>query len=570
MPIIYVLTGLLLGYVFFRNNGDGKETQSTTTGQSTEQIWTCSMHPQIRQPEPGLCPICEMDLIPASESSGSDSMVFEMTDEAVKLAQVQTVTIGGSSAAAQKLELNGVIREDERRIYHQVSHFPGRIERLELQFTGEAVKRGQRIATIYSPELVQAQRELLEALKLQVDYPELAEAARTKLRNWKVSEEDIAAIETSGKVRENFPVYAEHSGVVNKRYGTLGDYISAGARLYEIVGLESVWVLFDAYEQDLPLIRPGDRIEFETPAVPGKRFSGRVGFIDPQLDGKDRVARVRVEQANPSGILKPGMYVQGTLTSNRGNNAENLTVPRSAVLWTGKRSVVWVQQEGSGTPVFEYREVVLGPAAGDHFQLISGVEAGEKVVSRGAFTLDAAAQLNNQSSMINGLMVGGVEDDQDEVTFSDIPSSFQNELQQVIEGYIRLKDALVNSEADASRKAASDLKEKIDLLNIRDLSKDARDYALPLRNEASGTAQKIMDGPDLDAMRIAFGDLSDALITLSKSMGVSGGKWYVQHCPMAFDNQGGDWISKESAIRNPYFGDRMLKCGMLTGQLGSD
>src|SRR5690606_26278079 len=165
---------------------------------------------------------------------------------------------------------------------------------LAVQFTGERVHAGQKIASVYSPDLVQAQRELLEAAQLADSYPSMLEAARNKLRNWKVSDAQIEEIIRTEKIREVFDIHADRSGFVNKRYLAVGDYLKPGERIFELVDLNQVWVLFDAYEQDLSHIRTGQRIEFATPSVPGKVFSGRISYIDPQLDADRRVVRLRV------------------------------------------------------------------------------------------------------------------------------------------------------------------------------------------------------------------------------------------------------------------------------------
>lgn len=569
-PAMYILAGLVLGYLFFGSREKPSQAGSAQSqSTATEEVWTCSMHPQIRQNEPGLCPICEMDLIPAGEQSAGSPVQFTMTPEAKALAAVETQVVGNSPATGTELRLNGTVRADERRISHQVSHIPGRLEYLAVQFTGEQVRAGQKIAAVYSPELVQAQRELLEAAQLADNYPGMLEAARNKLRNWKVSEAQIDEIIRTEKIREVFDIYADRSGFVNKRYLSVGDYLKPGERIFELVDLNQVWVLFDAYEQDLSHIRTGQRIEFTTPSVPGKVFSGRISYIDPQLDADRRVVRLRVEQPNPGHALKPGMYVTGSLFTTKDQAGDRLSVPRSAVLWTGKRSVVWLKVPGTDSPVYEYREVTLGEQTGEQIEVLKGLDAGDEVVTRGAFTLDAAAQLNNQSSMINGLLTEPATPGEQALPSFQMPDKGRAQLAKLLELYLPLKAALAEDDAASASRAAAKMQESLRNFHPEIPDTEARSYAdeqFTLIEKALGS---FSDAPGIERQRSAFDTLSNALIHLVRTFDIEAEGLYIQHCPMAFDNRGADWISDETAIKNPYFGAKMYKCGTVVGKLNN-
>jgi Cu(I)/Ag(I) efflux system membrane fusion protein len=406
--IVAIALGLGLGYFLFGNNRTMEmPTETHEHGGETVQTsgeveeWICSMHPQIRQPEFGLCPICEMDLIPAGSNESDDPLVLQMTENAVKLANIQTTEIGTTAGESGKmLKLSGKIQADERRASSQVAHIPGRIEKLFVTFTSEQVNKGQKLATLYSPDLISAQRELLEALKLQDSYPNLVEAARKKLLFWKIGKETIEGIEKEGIIQETFTVFAESSGIVTNRRVSVGDYVRQGEALFDLMNLNKVWVFFDAYEEDLKNIKKGDKIEFTTPSS-NKIFKTSVTFIDPVINPKTRTTSVRAEVNNSSGLLKPEMLVAGNLRNQKGGITTKLTVPKSAVLWTGKRSVVYVKVPDMEIPSFKYKEIEIGESMGDAYQILSGLEAGEEVVTYGSFTIDAAAQLNNQVSMMN-------------------------------------------------------------------------------------------------------------------------------------------------------------------------
>jgi len=319
--IIAVVIGLGAGYLIFGNNTDSASSSMEThqhneeaSSSDGEEIWTCSMHPQIQQNEPGDCPLCGMDLIPLEENTSNDPLVLEMTNEAVKLANIQTTIIGETAGQSGKnIRLSGKVQPDERLASSQVAHVPGRIEKLFVSFTGEQVNKGQKIATLYSPELITAQRELLEALKLQSLNPSLVEAARNKLRYWKIGNATIESIEQEGKIQENFTVYADEAGIVTNRRVSVGDYVKQGEPLFDLMNLRKVWVLFDAYEEDLANISVGDRIEFTTPSLPNRTFKTTVTFIDPIINPTTRVASIRTEVNNSNRLLKPEMLVYGTL-----------------------------------------------------------------------------------------------------------------------------------------------------------------------------------------------------------------------------------------------------------------
>ena len=254
--------------------------------------------------------------------------------------------------------------------------------------------------SIYSPELVTAQQELFEALKFKDSNPAIVDAARYKLRQWKLTTNQIAQIEKSGRVKEDFPTQSTVSGTVLNKRVNVGDYVQTGQSLFELVNLANVWALFDAYESDLPWIKKGSRVDFTIESLPGKTFSGAVSFIDPIINSQTRVARVRLEVRNPSGMLKPEMFATGEIKTQLGN-AKALVVPKSAVLWTGTRSVVYVKSDDKTRNAFTLRDVTLGPEIGDGFIVSGGVKDGEVIVTNGTFAVDAAAQLAGKPSMMN-------------------------------------------------------------------------------------------------------------------------------------------------------------------------
>ena len=399
---ISLIIGLFLGWLFFHSSQKNEKKTDQLTESTKGTIWTCSMHPQIRMPKPGKCPICGMELIPLVQTvtSSIDPDAIHMSKEASELADVLTskVTL---KKPVKEIRLYGKVQADERLFQNQTAHVPGRIEKLYINFTGESVVKGELLAEIYSPELINAQQELLETAKTKLLQPELYEASKEKLRQLKLTDEQISNIENSGLVQNNFKVVSNTAGTVTNRLVNTGDHVSQGSVLLEIADLSKVWVMFDAYESDLQFLHKDEKISFTIQALPGIDFTGKIIFIDPVIDPVTRVAKVRVETENQSGRLKPEMFATGIVSSTLTEYSDKVVVPKSAVLWTGKRSVVYVKLKGSEEPVFKIREVELGPMLGDSYVIMKGLSEGEEIVTNGTFSVDAAAQLEGKPSMMN-------------------------------------------------------------------------------------------------------------------------------------------------------------------------
>ena len=563
VAILALAIGLLIGWLLFKNGTQPVQEHSEPSSNQTEsEIWTCSMHPQIRQNEPGDCPICGMDLIPASQASSDNEIGFQMTDEAIKLANIQTTIIGNADAnEGATLKLNGKIQANETKSASLVTHIPGRIEKLYVSYTGEQVNKGQKIATIYSPELITAQKELLEAKKIQDISPGLLTAARNKLKYWKIGEQVIQDILNTGTIRETFNIYADHSGVVNQKRVAVGDYLSTGEVLFDVQNLYSLWALFDVYENDLPNVRVGQTINFTTPSTPNKIFKAKITFVNPVIDPNTRAATIRAEVSNTTGKLKPEMFVTGELATYQKTSA--LTVPKSAVLWTGQRSVVYVKIPDTEIPSFEYREIELGESNQVGYTVISGLEYGEEVVTNGAFVIDASAQLNNQASMMNKNVMAknAVHSSHLPDYTANTPTAFKEQLTAMANTYFSVKDALVESNNKKAIEGANEMLNKAKEVDMSLVKGKAHIFWMEQLKAIQSHGKKITETEDIEAQRKQFDFLSQALIKSIKVFGITNSTFYVQHCPMANDNEGADWLSKQEKILNPYFGEKMLTCG---------
>ena len=569
---IALLAGLGLGYMLF-NGGTSHSTSTEVHNHSAAnpQQWTCSMHPQILQQEPGDCPICGMDLIPAeSTASGLAPEQFKMTPNALALANIQTSIVEGATTQGATQNLSGKISINEEQIAVQASYYAGRIERLFINYTGQEVEKGQVLATLYAPQLVAAQQELLTAAALKETQPQLYRAVRKKLQLWKLTDKEIEAIEVSGKLREYFPIRATVGGTVTALLGAEGDYLKEGQAIARVSNLNTLWANFDAYERQLSQFKVGQKIEIYTSAYPNKKVEGTISFIAPLLNNDTRTATLRATVKNNDKVLKPGMFVSGKITTAP-STTKAVSIPASAVLWTGKRSLVYVKA-AQDSPIFEMREVTLGQKNGAQVEIIEGLSIGEEIVTKGTFTVDAAAQLQGKKSMMNNTggktMTGheghtGVQQNHDSPTamkqtmkmnFSD---SFQKDFKPVLLAYLKVKDALVASDAPQTVVSAKATLEALNAIPTSNLGKMEQEHF----NASVKMLEAIAAKTNLNNQRSHFVLLNEHLVALLSAFSTLENTLYVQQCPMANNNQGAVWLSIEKDIRNPYFGAAMLKCG---------
>ncbi|SDQ06089.1 efflux RND transporter periplasmic adaptor subunit [Flagellimonas zhangzhouensis] len=561
---IAVVVGLLVGYLIFGGNAEiaTSDEHDHSTEIASGEMWTCSMHPQIMQPEPGSCPICGMDLIPA-DNGGEGLAVnqIKMTENAMVLAGVETVMVGSGVDGEDHIKISGKVAVNQESDAVQSAYFDGRIESLSINFEGEEVRKGQKLATIYAPALVSAQQELLTASKLKASQPQLYKAVRNKLKLWKLSEAQIDQIESSGQVLENFPVYANVSGVVSEIMVEEGDYIKTGSPLVKVTNLNSVWAIFDAYENQLSLFKEGQSLNVNTNSYPNETFTAKVSFVAPVLNKQTRTLEVRAELDNKKGMLKPGMFVQAEVEVASKQDGEVLTIPESAVLWTGKRSLVYVQPNPNSS-TFEMREVELGNLMNGSYVVNSGLQSGEMIVAKGTFTVDAAAQLQGKKSMMNQegeTMQMGHEGHSEMGSAMKMEFSTEAEAKfgDLLKVYLDLKDALVASDQGQTQslaKKGAGIAAEISGLQMDDMGKS---HISQLAKQLTELATK----KDLEGQREDFVLLSQNMIQIGQQMESLESKLYVQHCPMANNDKGADWLSLEEEIRNPYYGYAMLTCG---------
>ncbi len=554
-----LVLGILLGWVFFGENDTAENNHDHARDIEEGQVWTCSMHPQIRQKEPGQCPICGMDLIPVSVGDDElDASVYQMSENAMKLANITTMQVGNGDVS-KNIRLNGKIEVNEKNTYTQSTHIPGRIEQMRVNFTGEKVNRGQTLAILYSPAIVTAQEELLQAARIKESQPELFEAAKRKLRNWKISESQINKMLNRNEPIDRFPILADVSGVVTKLMAEQGDYLERGMPIYQIANLDKVWVLFDLYESDLNWVKEGSKVTYTVQSIPGETFEGTISFIDPLLNDNTRVATARIEVDNANGKLKPGMFVSAQVETDMNQNGkQQMVIPRSAVLWTGERSVVYVKKASESGAGFELREVNLGTATGDSYVVKNGLQPGEEIVVNGTFTVDSAVQLAGKPSMMNP--------DMDMTMRKAIAEKDKRTLMPLFMNYLQLKDELVADDFDLAKETIAKLQATSEAISAEDLTEETAETWKKYEPGLQKSLEEIINAKDISAIRENFDEFSSVMIGIAKSANPMPGL-YVLRCPMANSNHGADWLSMDSEIKNPYYGQSMLTCGEIKAEL---
>lgn len=589
-------------------------------------MWTCAMHPQIQLPEPGPCPICGMDLVPVRRQgedadAGERTMVFSET--ARSLAGIRTVPVERRIPTVE-VRMAGKVDYDETRVNSITTYVSGRLERLFVDYTGVRVKRGDHMVTIYSPELVAAQEELLQAIDVQsrLERSELevmrrtaeltVEAVRERLRLWGLLPEQIAAIEASGRVEEQITLYSPMSGVVIEKNARQGMYVETGTRIYTIAELDRLWVWLEAYESDIEWVHLGQPVEFSTEAFPGTEFTGRITFIDPIVDSRTRTVRLRVNVPNPDGRLKPGMLVRAVVKSRVAapgrvydpylagkwispmhpeivksgpgtcdicgmdlvtaeslgyavsdvDSLAPLVVPASAPLITGTRAVVYVEVPGAERPTYEGREVKLGPKAGDVYIVREGLSEGELVVVEGGFKIDSALQIQAKPSMMTPVGADAAR----------APSAaFVESAGPLFEAYLDAHAALAADRPAEAREALGRVADALASVTPAALDPAARAVWSAVAPRLLAAATVGANASALRPARAAFAELSQAMIETATRLGQPLPTDLVHvRCPMALGaDEAADWLQGAGAVTNPYLGAAMLRCGEVSTVLPS-
>lgn len=582
-------------------------------------IYTCPMHPQIRQPGPGRCPICGMELVPASSGAADlDEFSVKIEPAQRRLANIQTARVQEGPLEAT-LQTVGAIAIDESRQATIASYIDGRLERLFADYTGVQIKKGDHLAVIYSPQLFAAQVEYIEARRaataggglqaVRQAQESLATNTRQRLREFGMTDEQLTELERSGNAQSRLTIYAPQGGTVVEKLAIEGNYVKAGDPIYRIAELSTVWLMLKLFPEDATKIRFGQRVEAISQSLPGEKLVGRVAFIDPTVDPKTRTVGVRVELVN-DGRLRPGDYAEATITLPIGSKGEvfdadlagkwispmhpqvirsepgqcpicgmdlvptakygfagepvpqqaSLYVPRPAVLMAGGNSVVYVEAKPG---VFEIRPVTLGPILRDKIVIVEGLKANEVVATAGNFLIDSQMQLAGKPSLIDPTRaIARSKERKEPLKFENlavdtVTGESGKQLEDLYAAYFDVQIALASDKKPSSEAAQA--------LHAA-ASKLAKDEALPeaatkLLTDVAAKSEHLHH-MELAEARKGFKPISHAIVTLASQLRSENAQGPFTHffCPMV-PGGGGDWLQPNDRLLNPYFGSEMLRCG---------
>jgi len=672
--------GVCFQYIFFSTpiEHDHVVEDSTTNVLAKKEIWTCAMHPQIKLPKPGQCPICFMDLIPLENDGYSveGERQISVSPYAKKLMEIETSYVTREFHEAE-VRLVGKVGYDETRWSYISAWVSGRLDRLFVNYTGIPVKKGDHMVEIYSPELLTAQEELIAAIKtvhalgksesdiVSKTTKATVHAAREKLRLLGLHPWQIKKIETEQKRQDHITIYAPASGIVIHKDAQEGMYVKTGTRIYTIADLSSVWVNMDAYESDLNWIRYGGQVEFTTESYPGEVFFGTISFIDPVIDPMTRTAKIRVSVNNQNLELKPGMFVRAIVKSKIAANgkvvnvdlagkwispmhpeivkekpgkcdicdmplvsAESLgyvekeqlkaplVIPASAVMITGKRVVVYIEIPDAEKPTYEGREIKLGARVGNFYIVEDGLNEGDRVVTKGAFKLDAELQIQAKPSMMSeggvklqlhqhgeikkpadmsktmktpmldaGLQMqvkpemsedglklklhqhGEVKKEAEPLEKIKAPMLFRKQLNVVLNNYFSIQKALAKDAPEDVSKHAKLIKNELVNVDMQLLKGHAHMVWMEHLKNLQAIVENLLSESTLEKQREVFLMLSDQLLQTILVFSPNTKTIYKAFCSMAFNNQGAFWLQDSEEIVNPYFGEMMLRCGEINSKI---
>lgn len=598
--------------------------ESAAAAPEDAVVYTCSMHPQIRQPGPGRCPICLMELVPVSSAAADlDEYAVRIEPAQRRLAQIETAPVR-REPLTDTLQSIGAVAIDESRQATISSYIAGRVERLFADYTGVDVAKGDHLAVVYSPQLYAAQVEYLQARRslasmtsatmaaVRQSQTQLVESARHRLVELGMTEEQLQALERSQESQSRLTIYAPVGGTVIEKLVREGDYLSAGDPIYRIANLSTVWLMLELFPEDASRIRFGQTVDATFQSLPGERFQGRVAFIDPTVDPQKRTVGVRVEFLNNDGRLRPGDFATATIHLPIGQQGDiyddalagkwispmhpqiirdepgncpicgmelvpssqfgysdspvpqpaSLFVPRSAVLMAGNNSVVYVEEEAGR---FEIRPVTIGPILRDRVVIVAGLREGEHVATAGNFLIDSQMQLAGKPSLIDpGKFVAEQERKGplkfDHVHVAPVAGETGEILESMYSAYFEIRSALASDELPPAQSA-------VRLHQLATRLAESAEFTSEARSELQSIAlhSDQLQRLDMEQTRLgAFRPVSHAVTKLAAQ--VRGDRaaqpFYHMFCPMV-KGGGGDWIQQTPELRNPYFGSQMLTCGEL-------
>jgi len=527
------------------------------------RYWVAPMDPNYIRHEPGKSPM-GMDLVPVYEDEAGRSSEGGIVIDPVTVQNTGIRTaIVTSGHLHTTIRAVGRITYDEKRVEHIHTKISGWVEKLYIDTTGEKVRKGDALLSLYSPELVATQEEFLQAMKYREQTASsgfaeisqggasLVEAARKRLMFMDIEPGQIRDLEESRTVQKNMKIYSLKNGIVINKNVIEGMKVDPSMELYTIADLSKVWMIASIYEYELPFIKTGIDAEMTLSYDPGIRHKGKVTFIYPFLSNKTRTVQVRMEFDNPDMKLKPDMYADVVIKAR--TDAPAHLVPSEAVIRTGTRNVVITSPEKGR---FLPREVTTGLEGEGLIQILKGLEKGETIVTSGQFLIDSESNLREAVNKMLEIQASG-SSAKDHTGMSDAKMNDHKEinLSALIESYLRIHDALVSESMPEVVEETRILSDNIKKIRHTDPEKKVSEIIARMNVSLTG----LLSG-DLKQSREAFKTLSRSMMDLIKGPGresALSSEVKLYHCPMEKEY----WIQKGTEMKNPYMGEAMFICG---------
>ncbi|WP_018619816.1 efflux RND transporter periplasmic adaptor subunit [Spirosoma luteum] len=598
--IINLFFGLLLTLAACTGGSDSGKTDDSTAvaSRAAEEHqhpagtqYTCPMHPQVVRDAPGSCPICNMDLVPINKTGASNTSLV-LSESQMQLANVSVQPVSQKNISNVTV-LNARLAADQEQTEVISSRVAGRIERLFVKETGQAVRKGQVLYEIYSEPLLIDQQEYLiavaqeQAFPVENRYVQFRKAAEQKLRLYGMTPDQITQLARTKTVQPRIPFVAPSGGTVTEIAASEGQYVTEGALLYRLVNLGQLWVEAELYPGEAGFVKVGDRVPVEvTGSENGQNLTARVVFINPEYREGSQVLTMRAVLPNPGGRLQPGQQARVIIRHEGGSAARasqkvpSLTLPTQAVVRAGEGSVVFVQ---TATNTFQPRRVQTGTETDERVAITSGLTGDEAVVMSGAYLLYSEMILKKgvnpftkQADTEGVKTTPTIESNPVPVVptaepiakksaastgTNTTPDGFKKQLTGVYDASLPLTEAFISTDVKQAKTAAVRVEKALSGVDMTLLSgKSHNDWMNQLN--AMNTALKTIRSSDaIETQRLAYGRFGDALYTSLKAFGINNKPVYRQFCPMAQSGKGAYWLSDKKPIRNPYFGEQMLTCG---------
>jgi membrane fusion protein, copper/silver efflux system len=602
-PIFPILSiGMLVSFVL----SSCSKPAGKAVADADVDYYTCTMHPSVHSKDPGKCPICSMDLVPVKKKGANETQVKEnsggMTDNSsmgsmpmpspnqgagqsseftVPVERQQQIGVTYATATRRPIQLSirsvGMLESDTSKMFDYVARVDGYVQELKVSSPGQDVSQGQPLITIYSPDLRSTEQELVNILNdrdrggtSRVSNDQMIDASKRRLKLWNVSDQEIAELEKNRKPSDQLVLRSPFDGVVNEVMSRPGMNVKMGDKLVSVLDLSNLWVWAEFYENEIGLLKRGQQIDVTLPAFPNQTFQGQIAVINPSIDAAKRTARVRIDIPNPKAQLRPGMYANVEVKIDGG---EGLTIPVQAALPTGERMLVFLDR-GQGKLLPRYVQVGRsfttfdGQQQGSYYQVLNGLQEGDRIVASANFLIDAESQVQGALKDWAGEQLSGTPAVTERPPNQSSNSNFNAVIKPVLDSYQRLHELLVENKFSPVAAEAETLRKEVHpLLGIDPSAKPER-YK-DLVDKLHGSAHQFTPN-NIDQARIEFGQFSADLIAfLREFMPQLDNPLYAIKCPM-WNKSPAVWLQDSTDVRNPFLGSDMPSCGTVQETLRAE